>query len=64
MAGLSQEIVSGGGVRRVIKGFIICEVRILLACNNGLLLSFFRSGGMIARPFIALERDVRRLMRP
>ena len=32
------------------------EVRTLLARDNGLVMSFFRSQGMMAAPFIALER--------
>jgi hypothetical protein len=62
----------GGGTRQrwflvvecigIIERFIICEVGAQLARDNGLALSFFRSGRMIAGPFIALEGDVRRLL--
>ncbi len=34
------------------------KVRTLLARDNGLVLSFFRSQGMMAAPFIALEREL------
>jgi ribosomal protein S18 acetylase RimI-like enzyme len=34
------------------------KVRTLLARNNALVLAFFRSQGMMAAPFIALERDL------
>ena len=34
------------------------KVRTLLARDNGLVMSFFRSQGMMAAPFIALERDL------
>ena len=34
------------------------QVRTLLARDNHLVLSFFRSQGMMAAPFIALERDL------
>ena len=34
------------------------KVRTLLAHDNGLVLSFFRSQGMMAAPFIALEMDL------
>ena len=34
------------------------SVRTLLARDNGLVLAFFRSQGMIAAPFIALERGL------
>jgi GNAT superfamily N-acetyltransferase len=34
------------------------KVRTLLARDNGLVLSFFRSQGMMAAPFIALEMDL------
>ena len=36
----------------------VTKVRTLLARNNHLILSFFRSQGMMAAPFIALERDL------
>jgi ribosomal protein S18 acetylase RimI-like enzyme len=36
----------------------VTKVRTLLARNNHLVLSFFRSQGMMAAPFIALERDL------
>jgi len=35
------------------------EVRTLIARDNSLVLSFFRSQGMMAAPFIALEKDLR-----
>jgi hypothetical protein len=34
------------------------KVRTLLARDNALVLAFFRSQGMAAAPFIALERDL------
>jgi len=34
------------------------KVRTLLARDNGLVLSFFRSQGMMAAPFIPLEKDL------
>jgi len=34
------------------------KVRTLLARDNHLVMSFFRSQGMMAAPFIALERDL------
>ena len=34
------------------------KVRTLLARDNSLVLAFFRSQGMMAAPFIALERDL------
>ena len=34
------------------------KVRTLLARDNGLVLAFFRSQGMMAAPFIALEREL------
>jgi ribosomal protein S18 acetylase RimI-like enzyme len=36
----------------------IDKVRTLLARDNALVLAFFRSQGMMAAPFIALERDL------
>jgi ribosomal protein S18 acetylase RimI-like enzyme len=36
----------------------VTKVRTLLARNNHLILSFFRSQGMMAAPFIALEGDL------
>jgi len=36
----------------------VAKVRTLLARDNGLVLSFFRSQGMMAAPFIALEKDI------
>lgn len=36
----------------------VTSVRTLLARENRLILSFFRSQGMMAAPFIALEKDV------
>ncbi len=35
------------------------RVRTLIARDNGLVLSFFRSQGMMAAPFIPLEKDLR-----
>jgi L-amino acid N-acyltransferase YncA len=35
------------------------EVRTLIARDNSLVLSFFRSQGMMAAPFIPLEKDLR-----
>ena len=35
------------------------QVRTLIARDNSLVLSFFRSQGMMAAPFIPLERDLR-----
>jgi GNAT superfamily N-acetyltransferase len=55
----------GGVGTRMLEG--ICEgfrhagvhkVRTLLARDNGLVLSFFRSQGMMAAPFIPLEKDL------
>ena len=36
------------------------KVRTLLARDNSLVLAFFRSQGLMAAPFIALERELRR----
>jgi ribosomal protein S18 acetylase RimI-like enzyme len=36
----------------------VYKVRTLLARDNSLVLAFFRSQGMMAAPFIALERDL------
>ena len=36
----------------------VAKVRTLLARDNGLVLAFFRSQGLTAAPFIALERDL------
>ena len=36
----------------------VLKVRTLLARDNALVLAFFRSQGMMAAPFIALERDL------
>lgn len=36
----------------------VSQVRTLLARDNHLVLSFFRSQGMMAAPFIALEKDL------
>ncbi len=36
----------------------VTKVRTMLARDNGLIMSFFRSQGMMAAPFIALERDL------
>jgi ribosomal protein S18 acetylase RimI-like enzyme len=36
------------------------KVRTLLARDNALVLAFFRSQGMMAAPFIALEKELRR----
>jgi GNAT superfamily N-acetyltransferase len=36
----------------------VTKVRTILARDNSLILSFFRSQGMMAAPFIALERDL------
>jgi ribosomal protein S18 acetylase RimI-like enzyme len=36
----------------------VAQVRTLLARDNALVLAFFRSQGMMAAPFIALERDL------
>ena len=36
----------------------VAKVRTLLARDNALVLAFFRSQGMMAAPFIALERDL------
>ena len=35
------------------------KVRTLIAPDNSLVLSFFRSQGMMAAPFIPLEKDLR-----
>jgi ribosomal protein S18 acetylase RimI-like enzyme len=49
---LLEEICAAFRRRRVAK------VRTLLARDNALVLAFFRSQGMTAAPFIALERDL------
>jgi len=36
----------------------VTKVRTLLARDNNLVMSFFRAQGMMAAPFIALERDI------
>jgi len=36
----------------------VTKVRTILARDNALILSFFRSQGMMAAPFIALEKDL------
>ena len=36
----------------------VAKVRTMLARNNGLVLAFFRSLGMMAGPFIQLEKDL------
>jgi GNAT superfamily N-acetyltransferase len=36
----------------------VTKVRTILARDNSLILSFFRSQGMMATPFIALEKDL------
>jgi ribosomal protein S18 acetylase RimI-like enzyme len=36
----------------------VTKVRTMLARDNGLIMSFFRSQGMMAAPYIALERDL------
>lgn len=36
----------------------VTKVRTILARDNSLILSFFRSQGLMAAPFIALERDL------
>ena len=36
----------------------VAKVRTILARDNALILSFFRSQGLMAAPFIALERDL------
>ena len=43
-------------LRRLQRG--VQKVRTLLARDNALVLAFFRSQGMMAAPFIALERDL------
>ncbi|TAN54467.1 MAG: N-acetyltransferase [Betaproteobacteria bacterium] len=43
-----------GGFRRL----GVTQVRTILARDNPLILSFFRSQGMMAAPFIALEKDL------
>ena len=40
------------------RGRGVDKVRTLLARDNALVLAFFRSQGMMAAPFIALERDL------
>ncbi len=40
------------------RGRGVDKVRTLLARDNSLVLAFFRSQGMMAAPFIALERDL------
>jgi GNAT superfamily N-acetyltransferase len=44
----------GAGFRRL----GVTKVRTILARDNPLILSFFRSQGMMAAPFIALEKDL------
>jgi len=59
-----DERLSGIGarlLRAVCEGFRragVPKVRTLLARGDTLVLSFFRSQGMMAAPFIALERDL------
>lgn len=36
----------------------VTKVRTMLARDNGLIMSFFRSQGMMAAPYIALEKDL------
>jgi len=38
----------------------VTTVRTILARDNSLILSFFRSQGLMAAPFIALEKDLER----
>lgn len=42
----------------------VAKVRTLLSRDNQLILSFFRSQGMMAAPFIPLEADLRAGLRP
>ncbi len=56
--------LTGVGARMleaICDGFLhagVNKVRTLLARDNGLVLSFFRSQGMMAAPFIPLEKDL------
>jgi len=56
--------VQGAGTRLLaaicdaFRGCGVDKVRTLLARDNSLVLAFFRSQGMMAAPFIALEKDL------
>ena len=56
--------LAGVGTRlleAILEGFRrlgVTKVRTILARDNALILSFFRSQGMMAAPFIALEKDL------
>jgi len=56
LAGIATQLLDAicDGFRRLGVG----TVRTLLARDNHLVLSFFRSQGMMAAPFIALEKDL------
>ncbi len=56
LAGLATQLLEAicDGFRRLGVG----KVRTLLARDNHLVLSFFRSQGMMAAPFIPLEKDL------
>lgn len=53
VATLMLETICAGFARSGVK-----KVRTLLSRDNGLVMSFFRSQGMVAAPVIALERDL------
>ncbi len=53
IATLMLDTICAGFARSGVK-----KVRTLLARDNGLVMSFFRSQGMVAAPVIALERDL------
>jgi ribosomal protein S18 acetylase RimI-like enzyme len=53
IATLMLETICAGFARSGVK-----KVRTLLSRDNGLVMSFFRSQGMVAAPVIALERDL------
>jgi GNAT superfamily N-acetyltransferase len=56
LAGVGTRLLEaiGEGFRRL----GVTKVRTILARDNHLILSFFRSQGMMAAPFIALEKDL------
>jgi GNAT superfamily N-acetyltransferase len=56
-----QEGVGTRLLEAICEGFRrlgVTKVRTILARDNALILSFFRSQGMMAAPFIALEKDL------
>jgi len=47
-----------GAIEEAFRGYGVHKVRTLLARDNLLVLSFFRSQGMMAAPFLTLEKDL------